>query len=655
MLSSAAEAMTVRRPPATLVLAALALVAMVGMPTIARAAYEDGGTYTVEARDNFFAPEVVRIPVGGTLVWTNTGRNPHTVTADDGSVDSGNMAPGATYERTFHASGAYPYYCVYHGSAGLGMAGTVLVGDASLPGEASGVGPGREEPPAVVGPTIRVPTDRPTIQSAVDHAQPGALIIVQPGVYHEAVKVTTPFLTIRGTDRNRVILDGDFERPNGIFVFEADGVAIQNMTARRYLLNGFYWSSVNGYHASYLTAYDNGDYGVYAYDSQYGRFDHSYASGSPDSGFYIGQCHPCHAVITDVLAENNALGFSGTNASGDLYIVNSEWRNNLSGIVPNTLDSEELPPQRDAVIAGNWVHDNNNLEAPAKALQYPTYGMGIVVGGGRDDLVTHNLVENHATFGIVVIVNLDRNVWVTADNEVRDNVVRGSGRADLALGAPSAGGDCFAGNRFDTSLPPLIQAQYGCGFTLNPAGGGDPSVTLGSLVRFAEAQGGGFSSGDWKTQPAPPPQPNMPEATGLPTQPAVPGPVVPGDFEIRDARRLDVRASVHQSPEVTVMGVPLATTWWGVLLGLYGYVLPLVLYSAWVSIALWDLVRQDAVSTSRRAWWMAGILLVPGIGPVAYYALGRSPIPRSLRLMLVVGGLAIYLAIDAVLYLIGSS
>jgi hypothetical protein len=40
--------------------------------------------------------------------------------------------------------------------------------------------------------------------------------------------------------------------------------------------------------------------------------------------------------------------------------------------------------------------------------------------------------------------------------------------------------------------------------------------------------------------------------------------------------------------------------------------------------------------------------VVPLLGPIAYYAFGRSPIQRSLRLMLVVGGLAIYVALTAV-------
>ena len=69
------------------------------------------------------------------------------------------------------------------------------------------------------------------------------------------------------------------------------------MTARNYTGNGFFWTGVDGYRGSYLTAYRNGDYGIYAFDSVNGQFDHSYASGSPDAGFYIGQCFPCDAVI----------------------------------------------------------------------------------------------------------------------------------------------------------------------------------------------------------------------------------------------------------------------------------------------------------------------------------------------------------------------
>jgi len=533
------------------------------------------------------------------------------------------------------------------------MAGIIVVGDAPIPGSTAGVGPGRETPPGLPGATIRVPADQPTIQAAVDHAQPGGLVLISPGVYREAVLVTTPFLTIRGTDRNRVVLDGGFEFDDGIQVVEADGVAVENLTVRNYVLNGLLWSSVFGYRASYVTAYNDGDYGVFAFASRYGQFDHAYASGHPDSGFYIGQCQPCDAVITDVLAEGNALGFSGTNAGGSLFVINSEWRDNMAGIVPNTLDSELLAPQRGVVIAGNWVHDNDDASAPAEPLQYPSLGIGIILNGGRDDVVTQNLVDGHENFGIAILPSPDRNLWLTQGNEVRDNVVRNSGIADLVLGWPAAGGDCFEGNDYSTSLPPAIQWRHGCDSWLRHAPGGSLGAEIGPLTRFLQAQGD-LEVGDWRSQPPPPPQPSMPAAGSAPPAPAIAGSAVPEPIHIRDARALDVPASTDVSREVTVLGFPLAASWWGVLVGLYAYALPMILYTAWVSIALWDLVRQDAVPNRVRIWWMVGVIAIPLFGPIAYYVFGRSPIQRSLRLMLVAGGLGICVAMTALAVTLGA-
>ena len=93
------------------------------------------------------------------------------------------------------------------------------------------------------------------------------------------------------------------------------------------------------------------------------------------------------------------------------------------------------------------------------------------------------------------------------------------------------------------------------------------------------------------------------------------------------------------------MGVPLiATSWWSLLLGLYGYVLPFVLYATWVAVAAWDLIRREHEPTRTRVGWLAVVLLVPFVGPLLYYGFGRSPIPASLRLALTAGGILGYLA-----------
>ncbi|MDY6764677.1 MAG: right-handed parallel beta-helix repeat-containing protein [Halobacteria archaeon] len=393
---------------------------------------------------------------------------------------------------------------------------------------------GNTEPPEEIEPppvarqnsddyaTIRVPSDYPTIQDGVNNAQEGDMVLVDPGVYEEEVSITTPGVTVRGLERNEVILDGNFNMRNGIEVLETDGVVLENMTPRHYEYNGFFWTGVNGYRGSYLTAYNNGDYGIYAFDSVNGRFEHSYASGHPDSGFYIGQCNPCHAVITDVIAENNAIGYSGTNASNDITIKDSVWRRNMSGIVPNTLDSEKLAPQRSIRIANNEIHDNNNANAPTKALQYPSFGTGVTVAGGVDNIIEENEVRNHMNFGVSIIPMIDKNIWISSGNIVRKNEVRNSGRADLALAAPAGSENYFEENDHTTSRPVSIEEIHSEGSLLSGMIGGDSMVTLVLLKQYLRANMGRNPSGDWKNQPEPDEQESMPNPTG-PPKPAVKG------------------------------------------------------------------------------------------------------------------------------------
>jgi plastocyanin len=65
----------------------------------------------------------VVIGVNNTVRWTNNDNMAHTVTARDGSFDSGNLNPGATFVHTFTTPGVYHYTCTYHSW----MQGTVTV------------------------------------------------------------------------------------------------------------------------------------------------------------------------------------------------------------------------------------------------------------------------------------------------------------------------------------------------------------------------------------------------------------------------------------------------------------------------------------------------------------------------------------------------
>ncbi len=416
--------------------------------------------------------------------------------------------------------------------------------------------------------TITVPEDQPTIQEAVDAASSGDLVLISPGVYKEAVTVTTENLTIRGTDRNEVILDGEFEMDNGIFVVETNGVAVENMTARNYTSNGFFWTGVEGYRGSYLTAYRNGDYGIYAFDSVKGQLDHSLGSGSPDAGFYIGECYPCDATIDDVISEYNGLGYSGTNSGGNLLIVNSTFRNNRAGIVPNSGSYELCYPGRDTTLVGNLVHDNNKTDIPGIDVSLLAQGNGILLAGQARNIIERNMVWNHDRLGIGLVPYPEEDasdlapakttwdtpcsetqdeevppipedecvavdgllegcvvIWNPFENRVVDNVIESSTVADIAVGTVDLLNtgettdtleNCFSGNTFTTSQPASIETLAPCDGT----GSGDWEAgaldLLGLLGQPAEKPPADI----YKTTPEPADQENMPDAETAPAHPA---------------------------------------------------------------------------------------------------------------------------------------
>jgi plastocyanin len=79
--------------------------------------------------DDTFTPKSLSVPVGATVVWSRSdGAHPHTVTADDGSFDSGILRGQQGFEHTFNAPGTFAYYCDVHGGpGGAGMSGAITV------------------------------------------------------------------------------------------------------------------------------------------------------------------------------------------------------------------------------------------------------------------------------------------------------------------------------------------------------------------------------------------------------------------------------------------------------------------------------------------------------------------------------------------------
>ena len=70
-----------------------------------------------------FAPSQIDVLEGDTVEWSNVSQRRHTVTAFDGSFDSGDLFGGDSFSHEFDGVGVFAYHCTVH----LNMTGEVDV------------------------------------------------------------------------------------------------------------------------------------------------------------------------------------------------------------------------------------------------------------------------------------------------------------------------------------------------------------------------------------------------------------------------------------------------------------------------------------------------------------------------------------------------
>jgi hypothetical protein len=330
-----------------------------------------------------------------------------------------------------------------------------------------------------------------SVQAAVNAARPGDWILVAPGDYHEqadhglgsgympadtpaGVLIEKAGIHVRGMNRNKVIVDGslpghgtpctsdparqDFGPRgsdgtplgrNGILVWKADNVSVENLTVCNFLSgsgyggNEVWWNGGYGltesfgqiglhhFRGAYLTATNRfykdastaAAYGIYASRASGGTWDQMYSSNFNDSDFYVGAClQVCDVIINHIHAQYGALGYSGTDAGGTLVVENSEFDHNVVGFDTNSDNSPtDGPSPQDGTCPNgatspvtqthscwafihNYVHDNNNPNVPASASGAGSapVGTGVSFDGGRNDTVIGNRIENNGAWGIIL-------------------------------------------------------------------------------------------------------------------------------------------------------------------------------------------------------------------------------------------------------------
>ncbi|MFD0675764.1 MULTISPECIES: right-handed parallel beta-helix repeat-containing protein [unclassified Paenibacillus] len=87
---------------------------------------------------------------------------------------------------------------------------------------------------------IRVPLDQSTIQSGVNAAQPGDVVLVHRGVYKEVVHVTSSSIRIVADDKYEAVLEGGSLLSNGFILDNTSDVEICGFKIKNYIQTGIF-------------------------------------------------------------------------------------------------------------------------------------------------------------------------------------------------------------------------------------------------------------------------------------------------------------------------------------------------------------------------------------------------------------------------------
>jgi len=250
--------------------------------------------------------------------------------------------------------------------------------------------------------TLRVRAGE-SISRAIARAAPGSVIEVEPGVYHEALVVDTPGITLRGVVRGseRPVLDGRGKLNDGV-IASASPFAISGFGVRRYKGNGVTTQGVDGALFRDLVVDDTGLYGVYPVQSRNITVVHCTVTRVRDAGIYVGESERALVAYNEV--HRNVAGIEIEN-SNDTEVRDNLVYDNTAGILVFVLPGKVLKEARRNRVHSNWVVRNNtrNFGDPESTVGSLPAGIGILVMGADDSVVEGNWVKQNRSVGIGLI------------------------------------------------------------------------------------------------------------------------------------------------------------------------------------------------------------------------------------------------------------
>jgi parallel beta-helix repeat protein len=271
---------------------------------------------------------------------------------------------------------------------------------------------GRHLPSTTAASVVVHPGD--SIQKAVDTAAPGTLIYLQAGTYLQTVtvdKAGIKLIGLPGAHGAQVVIQNPGGKADGIFVTSnGGGFVLKNVVVSGFDQDGVLLTGVNDFKLVNVTARNDGDYGLFPVFCSHGMIEGCSASGSGDTGIYVGQSSNIEVGYNVV--HDNLNGIEIENST-NVRVVGNFVHDNTVGILvdllPKAVDGIQIVVSSHNTVEGNFVLNNNrpNSASPTDITATEGSGLGILLVGGDHTTVQFNVVYGNNTGGIVLLSGFD--------------------------------------------------------------------------------------------------------------------------------------------------------------------------------------------------------------------------------------------------------
>lgn len=237
-----------------------------------------------------------------------------------------------------------------------------------------------------------------SIQAAINNAQAGDTILVEPGRYVQSVYIDKTDITLKGIQRDGQYahLDGEGRLNDGI-IASGHGVVIDGFKVTGYKGNGIMTQGANNFVIS-NNYVNSAFYGIFPQFGKNGLVKGNTVTGAEDAAIYVGMSDNIDVVENETYGNVMGIEFENTRTA---VMADNNVHDNSAGIVLSLITGLPVKTASDLVVRNNVVR-NNNLEnfAPESSIAASVpAGVGIIVLGPDNVTLTENVIESHHTLG----------------------------------------------------------------------------------------------------------------------------------------------------------------------------------------------------------------------------------------------------------------